>query len=136
MVEQLWMWVLDGNTIITAFPERFGLDSDENSSEVHATIRRRLASPGTMITSIYDLAEIIIDECCNSLFNPTSLSQIHPEVLKIFSDSVATLVSFAPCLVLARVELLTWLKWDELSIQLTHFDTDCRARKDDSQRRS
>jgi hypothetical protein len=71
MVDQLWMWVLDEQTIITAFPRRYGFNKNDLSG-VHRSIRRRLESARrNQIRSVYDLALIILDECTNTFFDRT-----------------------------------------------------------------
>lgn len=69
MVDQLWMWVLDEETIITSFPRRYGVNKHDLSG-VHRSIRQRLKSVRTnQIRSVYDLALIILDECSNTFFD-------------------------------------------------------------------
>ena len=62
MVDQLWMWVVDGNTIITAFPET---DSGgTNEADVHQSLRKHLT--GAMqqgIKSMNGLVAYIIEHC-------------------------------------------------------------------------
>lgn len=71
MVDQLWMWVLDDKTIITAFPKRYGLNKQDPSG-VHKNIRLRLQNlrPGH-IKTVFDLALIILDELTNVFFDRT-----------------------------------------------------------------
>lgn len=69
MVDQLWMWVLDEQTIITSFPRRYGFNKHDFSG-VHRSIRERLQSARkNQIRSVYDLALIILDECSNTFFD-------------------------------------------------------------------
>lgn len=69
MVDQLWMWVLDEETIITSFPRRYGVNKHDLSG-VHRSIRQRLKSVRkNQIRSVYDLALIILDECSNTFFD-------------------------------------------------------------------
>lgn len=84
MVDQLWMWILDNKTIITAFPKRYGLNKQDPSG-VHKSIRIRLQNlrPGH-IKTVYDLALIILDELTNVFFDrtktavsSTSLKYVH-----------------------------------------------------------
>ncbi len=42
MVDQLWLWVLDSSTLITAFPTQYGFRKNE-PSDVHKAIRTRVS---------------------------------------------------------------------------------------------
>lgn len=71
MVDQLWMWILDEKTIITAFPKRYGINRHDTSG-VHKSIRNRLKSLRRgHIKTVFDIALIILDECSNIMFDHT-----------------------------------------------------------------
>jgi hypothetical protein len=73
MVDQLWMWILDGEAIVTCFPRRYGV-GDEDPFGVQESIQARLKKlkHGT-IKSVFDLGLIILDEVSNAMFKqPTS----------------------------------------------------------------
>lgn len=71
MVDQLWMWILDEQTIITCFPKRYGVNK-QDSSGVHKSIRSRLKGlRKDHIKTVFDLALIILDECSNTFFDRT-----------------------------------------------------------------
>jgi len=71
MVDQLWMWVLDEQTIITSFPTRYGRGFDLHG--IHKSIQNRLSDTReNQIRSIFDIALIILDECTNPCFNITN----------------------------------------------------------------
>lgn len=117
MVDQLWLWVLDErglapvfstrsrsfgltetyhlfpDTVITAFPKRWGRNSPD-SSGIHKSLRKRLARPGCKIMSAWHLGKsdllvlgmhretkvtehptacIVIDQCSNVFFDRTKL---------------------------------------------------------------
>ncbi|KAK3396852.1 hypothetical protein B0T20DRAFT_244041 [Sordaria brevicollis] len=88
MVDQLWMWVLDEETIITSFPRRYGVNKHDLSG-VHRSIRTRLKSVRkNQIRSVYDLALIILDECSNTFFDRTRADEGQPQVVDIFSEAI------------------------------------------------
>ncbi|KAK1757113.1 hypothetical protein QBC47DRAFT_378429 [Echria macrotheca] len=90
MVDQLWLWILDENTIISAFPRRWGRNKPDPSA-VHRAIRDHLATVDkSQITSIYDLALIIIDECSKVFFDRTK-PDLRPEVVDIFSSAISNI---------------------------------------------
>lgn len=71
MVDQLWMWVLDEKTIITAFPKRYGFNK-QDASGVHKCIRDRLKTmPDEDMKSVFNLALVILDECSYTFFDRT-----------------------------------------------------------------
>ncbi|KAI1390408.1 uncharacterized protein F4822DRAFT_401845 [Hypoxylon trugodes] len=86
MVDQLWLWVLDDNTIITSFPRRWEtvrLDT----SDVHEAVRIRLENVGrNTIKSAYDIALIVIDECSRVFFD-RALDK-RPKLVDIFADAI------------------------------------------------
>ncbi|KAI0547131.1 hypothetical protein F4679DRAFT_555408 [Xylaria curta] len=74
MVDQLWMWILDEKILITCFPKQYGSNEDDKSG-VHKSIRIRLKGCGPdQIRSVFDLALLIIDECCNNFFDQSDKS--------------------------------------------------------------
>lgn len=71
MVDQLWMWVLDENTIITSFPKRYGFNKKDPSG-VHKCIRDRLKTMAADdMKSVYNLALVVLDECSYTFFDRT-----------------------------------------------------------------
>jgi len=94
MVDQLWMWVLDENTILTCFPRRYGM-SKNDSSDVHNSILKRVkdqSKPSNRIGSVFDLALIIMDECFNTFFDKTKTIDKRPQMLDIFAESIGQVV--------------------------------------------
>lgn len=107
MVDQLWLWVLDRNTILTCFPQRYGM-SEKDPSGVHQAIRTRVknrSNPDNHIRSIFDLALIILDESFDTFFNRTKTADARPQVLDVFAESIGRVVCiftiFSPSLALA-----------------------------------
>lgn len=77
MVDQLWMWVLDEQTIITSFPRRYGYNKYDLHG-IHKSIRNRLASARkNQIRSIFDVALVVLDECSNTFFDRTKTHVSH-----------------------------------------------------------
>ena len=96
MVDQLWMWILDEQTIITCFPKRYGANKQEtDGSSVHKSIRTRLQTiRQNHIRSVFDLALIIFDECSNILFDRTKTRDRQPQVMDSFSEAIGNVVSW------------------------------------------
>lgn len=94
MVDQLWIWVLDNDTILTCFPQRYGI-SEKDPSGVHQAIRTRVktrSNPDNHIYSVFDVALIVLDECFNALFNRTKTADARPQVLDVFAESIGHVV--------------------------------------------
>lgn len=80
------------DTILTAFPRRWGRNKPDPSA-VHRAIRDHLSNvDSSQITSIYDLALIIIDECSKVFFDRTK-PDLRPEVVDMFSSAISSIVS-------------------------------------------
>lgn len=98
MVDQLWMWVLDKDTILTCFPQRYGM-SYKDDSGVHQSIRTRVktrSNPDNHVKSIFDLALMILDECFNTFFNRARTADKRPQVMDMFAESIGRVVCYAP----------------------------------------
>ncbi|KAM3064672.1 hypothetical protein ACMFMF_011848 [Clarireedia jacksonii] len=94
MVDQLWMYILDDNTIITSFPRRWGRNKPD-SSGVHKGIRARLDHLRIgEVQSVYDLALLIMNQCSTVFSDLTKPVDERPEVLDIFSNALSHVVSF------------------------------------------
>lgn len=97
MVDQLWMWVLDKDTILTCFPQRYGM-SYKDESGVHQSIRTRVktrSNPDNHVRSVFDLALMILDECFNTFFNRARTADKRPQVMDMFAESIGRVVRHA-----------------------------------------
>ncbi|KAK1751124.1 hypothetical protein QBC47DRAFT_351969 [Echria macrotheca] len=93
MVDQLWMWILDEQTIITSFPRRYGYNKYDLHG-IHRSIRNRLRNARkNQIRSVYDLALIILDECSNTFFDRTKTHDSQPQVTDIFSEAIGNVTN-------------------------------------------
>jgi hypothetical protein len=94
MVDQLWMWILDKNTILTFFPRRYGVNKDDPSG-VHQSIRDRLSdqtNPSNHVRSVFDLALIVLDECFDTFFDRTITLDRRPQIMDMFAESIGKVV--------------------------------------------
>ncbi|KAI0185285.1 hypothetical protein EV127DRAFT_515449 [Xylaria flabelliformis] len=85
MVDQLWLWIMNDNTIITSFPRRWGRNKPDPSG-VHKSLRVRLEQEE--ISSIHHLALIIIDQCSRVFFERTKPLDQRPEVMDLFASAI------------------------------------------------
>ncbi|KAM7215017.1 hypothetical protein V8F06_009619 [Rhypophila decipiens] len=92
MVDQLWMWVLDGKTLITFFPSRYGVDSRDPSG-VHELVKRRLRNlPRGQIRTVYDLALFVLSEVTNVFFDRAKTQDNQPQILDTFERSIGDII--------------------------------------------
>ncbi|KAK4211780.1 hypothetical protein QBC37DRAFT_289499, partial [Rhypophila decipiens] len=92
MVDQLWMWVLDGRSLITFFPSRYGVDYRDPSG-VHELVKRRLRNlPRGQIRTVYDLALIVLSEVTNVFFDRAKTQDNQPQVLDTFERSIGDII--------------------------------------------
>ncbi|KAI1862732.1 uncharacterized protein JN550_010069 [Neoarthrinium moseri] len=89
MVDQLWLWILNDNTIITSFPRRWGRNKPD-ASGVHKSLRVRLRKGTEEIRSIHHLAMIIVDQCSRVFFDRTRPLDQRPEVMDLFAEAIGT----------------------------------------------
>ncbi|KAK7422443.1 hypothetical protein QQZ08_009495 [Neonectria magnoliae] len=97
MVDQLWLWILDDNTIIKSFPRRWGRNKPDPSG-VHKSLRERLKEMTQRkegIKSIHHLAVVIIDQCSRVFFDRTKALDERPEVMDLFSSTIGHITQYA-----------------------------------------
>lgn len=89
MVDQLWLWILDENTVISCFPRRWGRNNPDPSA-VHRGIRDRFkALDVDEVRSVYDLAGLVVDECSKVFFDRTKPLDQRPDVVDLFSSAIS-----------------------------------------------
>ncbi|KAK4164695.1 magnesium transport protein cora [Cladorrhinum sp. PSN259] len=88
MVDQLWLWILDENTVLTSFPRRWGRNRPDTSA-IHKTLKQRLEF--CQISSAYDLALVIVDEATRVFFDRAKLSQRQPNLTELFAGAIRDL---------------------------------------------
>jgi hypothetical protein len=82
-------------TIITSFPQRWGRNMHDHSA-VHSSISSRLKTAGEdEVRNVYDLALIIVDECCQVFFDRSKGLDQGPNLVDIFGDAIRATVRFS-----------------------------------------
>lgn len=87
MVDQLWLWILDGKLVITSFPRRWGRKKQDPSG-LYRTIREQLASDRPDLNNVYDMATMMMDQCSRVFFDRAVSRDNRPEVMDIFSTAI------------------------------------------------
>lgn len=89
------MLIKSKDTIITSFPKRYGRNKPDPSS-VHKSIRMRLKfCRKNEIRSAYDLALVIVDECCRVFFDRTKTPDRQPQVMDLFASAIGNVVGMS-----------------------------------------
>ncbi|RYP80544.1 hypothetical protein DL769_002428 [Monosporascus sp. CRB-8-3] len=68
MVDQLWLWVLGKDLIITCFPQRWNQPKRDPLNVLDSIIEETNAKTRPPIQSVYDLA-LLITQCCSGCFD-------------------------------------------------------------------
>lgn len=90
-VDQLWMWILDGRTVISSFPRRStNAHGGDNSGQ--KSIRRRLDAEEHTIRSSFDLALVILQQCSTSFSDPKKSQDRQHQLLDVFAEAVGAIV--------------------------------------------
>lgn len=91
IVDQLWMWILDENTIITCFPKRYGANKND-ASGIHKSIRSRVEKVRS-VNTVFKLGLIILNKCSKTFFDRTKTLDRRPQVIDEFSRAIGNIVS-------------------------------------------
>lgn len=65
MVDQLWIWVLGSDLIVTSFPQKWGQPREETPSLL-SSVFEDLSSSGTPVHSVHELAICIVGHCLSA----------------------------------------------------------------------
>ncbi|KAH6723387.1 hypothetical protein BKA61DRAFT_10492 [Leptodontidium sp. MPI-SDFR-AT-0119] len=95
MVDQLWLWILDENTIITSFPQNWTHDDDKHQIEgdpqdVLQSIHKYLTLVNRPpLESVYDLAQLIVYKSLATFCNkPTPYGPM--QILDVYESAIAS----------------------------------------------
>ncbi|KAK4660099.1 hypothetical protein QC762_116150 [Podospora pseudocomata] len=88
MVDQLWVFVLDENTVITSFPQRWGSYFTSDPSGIHSRVIKQLERERDGVSSSYDLVLKIFNVCSRVFYENIKFADRQPMLNYIFSDSI------------------------------------------------
>ncbi|KAF3406321.1 Ankyrin repeat and protein kinase domain-containing protein 1 [Talaromyces pinophilus] len=89
MVDQLWMWILQDDIVITSFPQRWEQPKNDPLDILRVITETISRSPPN---SVHNLAALITDHCCGSFERHASLDD-HLRVLDKFDASIGMATS-------------------------------------------
>ncbi|KAJ5581706.1 hypothetical protein N7535_000326 [Penicillium sp. DV-2018c] len=87
MVDQLWMWVLGTNLIVTAFPQRWDQPKNDPLNVLDGIIEDINSKTRDPVRSVYDLAMIITNRC-SGVFDRHRLGDEQYQFLDMFESSI------------------------------------------------
>ncbi|CAG8945549.1 unnamed protein product [Penicillium salamii] len=87
MVDQLWMWVLGTNLIVTAFPQRWDQPKNDPLNVLDGIIEDINSKTRDPVRSVYDLAMIITNRC-SGVFDRHRLGDEEYQFLDMFESSI------------------------------------------------
>ncbi|RMZ89162.1 hypothetical protein DV736_g3603, partial [Chaetothyriales sp. CBS 134916] len=96
VVDQLWMWVIEGETLVTCFPQRWGTaaQTDEHQEVIeNILLSLEYEDRRNKITNIFQLANFIVDRCGSNMFESTPSTPKQLRCLEIFDESINDLIN-------------------------------------------
>ncbi|KAJ5096769.1 hypothetical protein N7456_007490 [Penicillium angulare] len=87
MVDQLWVWILGTNLIVTSFPQRWDQPKNDPLNVLDGIIEDINSKTRDPVKSVYDLA-IIITNRCSGVFDRHRLGDDEYQFLDMFESSI------------------------------------------------
>ncbi|KAJ5292018.1 hypothetical protein N7478_001269 [Penicillium angulare] len=87
MVDQLWVWILGANLIVTSFPQRWDQPKNDPLNVLDGIIEDINSKTRDPVKSVYDLA-IIITNRCSGVFDRHRLGDDEYQFLDMFESSI------------------------------------------------
>ncbi|KAI8624929.1 hypothetical protein F5Y19DRAFT_452367 [Xylariaceae sp. FL1651] len=87
MVDQLWLWIIGKDLIITCFPQRWDQPKNDPLNVLDGIIEETNAKTRPPIQSVYDLAMLITSRC-SGMFDRHRLDDQNYQFLDMFENSI------------------------------------------------
>ncbi|KAI0878003.1 hypothetical protein GGS24DRAFT_48617 [Hypoxylon argillaceum] len=87
MVDQLWLWVIGKDLVITCFPQRWEQPKNDPLNVLEGIIEETNAKTRPPIQSVYDLAMLITSRC-SGMFDHSRLDDQNYQFLDMFENSI------------------------------------------------
>ncbi|KAI8948388.1 hypothetical protein F4801DRAFT_557189 [Xylaria longipes] len=87
MVDQLWLWVIGKDLVITCFPQRWDQPKNDPLNVLDGIIEETNAKTRPPIQSVYDLAMLITSRC-SGMFDHSRLDDQNYQFLDMFESSI------------------------------------------------
>lgn len=92
MVDQLWLWILDKDLIVTAFPQRWQQPKNDPLNVLDGIIEDVNSKTRPPVKTVYDLATLITGRC-SGIFDRHRLGDDDYQFLDMFESSIGEVVS-------------------------------------------
>jgi ankyrin repeat protein/Mg2+ and Co2+ transporter CorA len=89
MVDQLWMWILGKNLIVTSFPQRWEQPKNDPLNVLDGIIEYINSKTRDPVSSVYELATIISGRC-SGFFDRHRMGDEEYQFLDMFESSIGT----------------------------------------------
>ncbi|KAK7222772.1 hypothetical protein V2G26_010775 [Clonostachys chloroleuca] len=101
MVDQLWLWILNNNTVLSCFPGTWPdvSNSDEDREDVFLSLVRHIRNKGRWVRTAEQLAYFMVDRCAANVYDPDLFLEEQLDFMGMFQHSIADI---------ARIRLLIW----------------------------
>ncbi|KAI0203267.1 hypothetical protein F4808DRAFT_37752 [Astrocystis sublimbata] len=87
MVDQLWLWVIGKDLVVTCFPQRWDQPKNDPLNVLDGIIEETNAKTRPPIQSVYDLAMLITSRC-SGMFDHSRLDDQDYQFLDMFESSI------------------------------------------------
>jgi len=87
MVDQLWMWILGNDLIVTSFPQRWRQPPMDSMNVLESIIQELNLKTGDEVESIYDLAILITGRCIGT-FDRSTVRRDGSRFLDMFESAI------------------------------------------------
>jgi len=91
MVDQLWLWILDKDLIVTSFPQRWEQPKNDPLNVLDGIIEDMNSKTRPPVKSVYDLA-MLISGRCSGVFDRHRLGDEDFQFLDMFESSIGVVV--------------------------------------------
>lgn len=113
MVDQLWMWILGKNLIVTSFPQRWEQPKNDPLNVLDGIIEDINSKTREPVRSVYELATIISGRC-SGVFDRHRMGDEEYQFLDMFESSIGTATDRETVLFrefnIASAQASEWLK--------------------------
>ena len=96
MVDQLWLWILNDDLIVTSFPQRWEQPKNDPLNVLDGIIEDMSSKTRPLVRSIYDLAALITGRC-SGVFDRHRIGNEDYQFLDMFESSIGEVVCQLCC---------------------------------------
>lgn len=138
MVDQLWMWVLGKDLIVTAFPQRWQQPRNDPLNVLDGIIERLNSKTQEPIRNVYDLATIITERC-SGVFDRHRVGDEEYQFLDMFESSIGDATEMETMLFkefnTASAQASAWLQHHRRASRFSqHLEAEGRQREHHNRR--